>query len=99
MNDITPTSLRAWRIGRGLSQPAAARMLGINPRTLAGLESGRFGSVLFGPLAALIPLLDAQPPVRAGSAARAEGTPVAANGGECRWQNDCNASRDLAQAG
>lgn len=55
---MTPADLRIWRMARGLSQPTAARILGINPRTLAGLESGRTGSALFGPLARLIPLLD-----------------------------------------
>ena len=60
---MTPDTLLAWRKGRGLSRRAAAEALGINERTLEGLEYDRYpNSVLWGPLARLIVLLDMQTP-------------------------------------
>lgn len=60
---MTPDALRAWREGRGLSRRAAAEALGINERTLEGLEYGRSpDSALWGPLERLIVLLDMQAP-------------------------------------
>lgn len=56
-------ALRAWREGRGMSRRAAAEALGINERTLEGLEYDRSpNSVLWGPLERLIAMLDLQTP-------------------------------------
>ncbi len=38
---MTPSDLRAWREGRGLSRRDAADLLGLDPRTLEALEQGR----------------------------------------------------------
>jgi transcriptional regulator with XRE-family HTH domain len=58
-SDVDAAGLRAWRSSRGLSRQQAADMLGINPRTLEGLEQGRYpGSPLWGPVSRLIELLD-----------------------------------------
>ena len=36
-----PTRLKAWRVERGLSQPAAAKLLGISQSALCDYENGR----------------------------------------------------------
>ena len=56
---MTPETLRAWRERNGLSRRAAAELVGINERTLEGLENERRpGSALWGMLEKMIPLLE-----------------------------------------
>jgi transcriptional regulator with XRE-family HTH domain len=38
---MTPAELRAWRLSRGLTLPAAAAVLGITKSTLVRYEQGR----------------------------------------------------------
>ncbi len=57
---MTPQTLRQWRQDRNLTRREAADILGINERTLEGLEAGRYSaSPLWGVLGKLVPLLDA----------------------------------------
>ncbi len=59
---MTPQTLRQWRQDRNLTRKEAAEVLGINERTLEGLEAGRYSaSALWGVLGKLVPLLDATP--------------------------------------
>jgi transcriptional regulator with XRE-family HTH domain len=56
---MTPQSLCTWRTARDLSRRAAADVLGVNERTLEGLEAGRYPtSPLWGVLARLTAALD-----------------------------------------
>jgi DNA-binding XRE family transcriptional regulator len=59
---VTPQTLRQWRQDRNLTRKEAAEVLGINERTLEGMEKARYSaSPLWGVLGKLVPLLDATP--------------------------------------
>ena len=58
---MTPTTLRAWREQRGLTRQDAEPLLGVPWKTIETLETRpRPNSPLWGPIARIVELLDAQ---------------------------------------
>lgn len=54
-----PTTLREWREQRGLSRRKAGEVLRVLPKTLEGLEYGRYPtSALWGPISVIVGMME-----------------------------------------